>query len=255
MNTKNRTYVRKIKKYLNFEVYVKDMLDELINSKVKAKVLKFMVVNYNKSFTPTEIAAFCKLSKSRVGEILRGFEKDGIVLSQEIGRSILYSLNLKNDDVKIMLRLFKADYKKSYDILDEFVKKCRKLFGDNLLSIVLFGSRARGVEKQRSDFDLIVITKQKSDRLTKLVGEFTKKSSIRFDVTILDKEEFLDNLYSFSPLFVTMALGVKILFDRNFFADRFKEFVKKLFDAKFVYYESGQRWDIRKIGSRTLQSL
>ena len=44
-------------------------------------------------------------------------------------------------------------------ILDEFLQKCKQKFGDNLISIILFGSYARGTATEYSDVDLLIIAK------------------------------------------------------------------------------------------------
>ncbi len=42
-------------------------------------------------------------------------------------------------------------------IFKEVVDNCKERFGRNLVSIVLFGSRAKGIAKEHSDYDFFVI--------------------------------------------------------------------------------------------------
>lgn len=44
-------------------------------------------------------------------------------------------------------------------IVEGFIDSCKKLFGNSLKAIVLFGSRASGAAKKHSDFDILVIAK------------------------------------------------------------------------------------------------
>ena len=87
-----------------------------------------------------------------------------------------------------------------------------ELFEDNLTSVVLFGSFARKNYGKNSDLDVI------------------------------------KNFENLSPLFSSLLLGRKILFDKNmFFGNLFKEFVKKMVNFNIKYCEGGKIWELRKI--------
>ncbi len=108
-------------------------------------------------------------------------------------------------------------------ILNEFVKRCREKFKDNLISIAVFGSVARGTVTKKSDIDVLLVVKNADKsigkrlditlpivmEISKLYGkdiyehiltpdEIKKHPSILLDLTqdakiILDKDGFLSS--------------------------------------------------------------
>ena len=46
--------------------------------------------------------------------------------------------------------------------LNEFSKRLRKLLGNNLISLILFGSKVKGTSTEESDIDLLVVVKKKT---------------------------------------------------------------------------------------------
>ncbi len=63
-------------------------------------------------------------------------------------------------------------------VLDEFVKRIKKEYGDKIEKIILFGSYARGEAKEGSDIDVLIITKDEDFRIRK------KITGIAFDLLL-----------------------------------------------------------------------
>jgi predicted nucleotidyltransferase len=150
--------------------------------------------------------------------------------------------------------------------IDEFVEACKKKFGKNLVSIVLFGSYARGIARETSDIDLLVVVKKLPHSLKKRIriegrvfesieNRIFEKYGKSLQIIVLDKADVKNNLKSFSPLFITFALGFKIIYDENFFIPSFKEFLLELRKRNFKYFEGSREWDIRKESWKILRSL
>ncbi len=60
-----------------------------------------------------------------------------------------------------------------------FKQEAQKILGDNLVSVVLYGSRARGTAKEDSDMDIFILTRKEvshfspeDDALNKVAGNF-----------------------------------------------------------------------------------
>ena len=53
-------------------------------------------------------------------------------------------------------------------VLDRIRSELRRLYGDRIERIVLFGSRARGDAHEESDYDVAVFLKKMTDRWTEL---------------------------------------------------------------------------------------
>ncbi len=96
-------------------------------------------------------------------------------------------------------------------LLREFIK----LFGDNLTSVVLFGSYARKKYNQNSDFDLLVVIEKDRDYdVSRLRREFLLKFEKKLDLHIFSKDEVIENFNDCSPMFTALLLGKIILFDK-----------------------------------------
>ena len=70
------------------------------------------------------------------------------------------------------------------DVIKEFVEDVRKLLGDRVKKIILYGSYARGDYKKNSDIDIMILTDLNFEEIEKYRDEI---SDIAFDIE-LDKE-------------------------------------------------------------------
>jgi predicted nucleotidyltransferase len=72
---------------------------------------------------------------------------------------------------------------KNRDIIEAFKNNLKQLYGDNLHSVILYGSLARGEETEESDIDLIVVLKEMGDfweevrRIDELESSLEEKNS------------------------------------------------------------------------------
>lgn len=133
-------------------------------------------------------------------------------------------------------------------VLNEFVDKCKEKFRDDLLSIVLFGSYARGVEHEYSDVDLLIIAKSLPDdwrERDKIIMDlktpfiFEKK----IDITLIDENDLADSMKWFDPLILGISETHVILYDkRDFFRDNMKTFKERV-----------KRVNVKKIGERSYE--
>jgi predicted nucleotidyltransferase len=104
------------------------------------------------------------------------------------------------------------------DILKRIVHRFKTHLRDNLVSIVLFGSRARGDAKTTSDYDLLIVAKDLPSSPLKrlfyvrepLQGDFKEKLSI-----IAKTKNEVES--GFPSLFLDIGVDGVILYDRNFF--------------------------------------
>ena len=110
--------------------------------------------------------------------------------------------------------------------LDKIVDCYKEYLGDHLISMVLFGSHARGDSKVTSDYDLFIIAEELPSRpfprmlfiRKPLTGQFEQKLCI----IAKTPEEVLKY---FPPLFLDIGLDGVVLFDRD---DFFKNVQKKI---------------------------
>ncbi len=141
------------------------------------------------------------------------------------------------------------------ELLQEIVERCTKVLGKNLVSVVLFGSRARELHDKRSDIDLLIVVEEEieSDPLRDVRIDFLLNYSAKLDTIVLSRKDVVDNFNYFSPLFLSFTLGIIILVDDGFFKEKYFEFLNKVKEENILYVEGGRIWDLKKISSERLQ--
>ena len=101
------------------------------------------------------------------------------------------------------------------------VEALRAAFAERLVSVVLFGSHARGEAKPESDLDIFLVVKGLPEGPLERIGEVRRPLAGRFRerVAFIAKtpEEVLAGLPS---LYLDLALDGRVLFDTGFFRDR-----------------------------------
>lgn len=96
-------------------------------------------------------------------------------------------------------------------LLKEAHSELSKLFGNKLLSVVLYGSYARGDYDSESDIDIMALVDMKRDELNKYrrcVSELANNIDLRYDVLLSVK---LQDKYNFDKYKNSIPLYKNIL--------------------------------------------
>lgn len=90
------------------------------------------------------------------------------------------------------------------ELVYEYAKDMRRLFGNDLSRIVIYGSYARGDYKENSDVDVMILVKTPEDRIREFTDqvsdqafEYMMKYGINISPVIKNEEHFnywVDNL-------------------------------------------------------------
>ncbi|MCD6510719.1 MAG: nucleotidyltransferase domain-containing protein [Thermoprotei archaeon] len=139
-------------------------------------------------------------------------------------------------------------------ILRELLKKLKQRFGENLISVVLYGSVARGEARKDIDVDLLIIFKSApksrfrrqelfmkvEDELEPLMQRFEAEGyHIEFTPVLKTVEE----AKRMTPLYLDMVEDARILFDRgDFFAGILSKLRKRLKELGAERKRMGKRW-------------
>ena len=132
-------------------------------------------------------------------------------------------------------------------------------YGDRLLSMVIFGSAARGTQRFDSDFDFLIVCDELPKGRLKRIREFEKIENnlqslleklrahgcnIQLSPLFKTRKEVIHG----SPIFLDMIEDSKIIYDRDHFfskiLDRMKERLAAL-GAKRVWRGSAWYWDLK----------
>ena len=71
--------------------------------------------------------------------------------------------------------------KKDLDLAREYARRLKERLGDRLVSVTLYGSRARGDAREGSDFDLIVQVRERTEEVREVVLELDVEMMNEFD--------------------------------------------------------------------------
>lgn len=128
-------------------------LENLLGERVKLRVYG-VLARHGGGLTGRGIASLVRTSPFKINQVLRQLVAEGIVESSAMGRANAYRLNHRHMVVQnAILPLIRFE--------DEFWKR----LGDKMLkglrpkplSVILYGSVARGEEKYGSDFDIHLV--------------------------------------------------------------------------------------------------
>ncbi|HID19286.1 TPA: hypothetical protein EYP27_07090, partial [Candidatus Bathyarchaeota archaeon] len=87
---------------------------------------------------------------------------------------------------------------------------------DKVVSIVLFGSVARGEVGEKSDIDLLVVTEVEfEDRLNSLIHELMLKYNVPVEAVFLTYEDLLANLQAKTAFSFGLLESYQVLYDRG----------------------------------------
>ncbi|MHA1726472.1 MAG: nucleotidyltransferase domain-containing protein [Promethearchaeota archaeon] len=142
------------------------------------------------------------------------------------------------------------------DFLYNFIQTLKKEYGKNLLSVVLYGSIARGTWNLSSDLDLFMIfsneTKEKkslSKDVLKIIMEFEKFNTMNTGknlnsfLPIQDISLKLKDLENFRTLFYDIAMDGILIYDTNSIGATFLEKIRNRIEEKglqriFIGYDN-----------------
>ncbi|MEW6687080.1 MAG: nucleotidyltransferase domain-containing protein [Candidatus Edwardsbacteria bacterium] len=135
----------------------------------------------------------------------------------------------------------------------------RKFYGSRLISLVVFGSVARGTETFDSDIDILIVAKGLPKGRTKRIKEFGivedkmepflkffQREGINTCISAIIKSP--EEANKGSPLFLDMVDDAKIIFDRNkFFLTILQRLRNKLriLGAKRIWMGNVWYWDLK----------
>ena len=134
------------------------------------------------------------------------------------------------------------------DLLKRLVDELKEYFGDELISVILYGSFARGEAKKESDIDLLVICEdlpkeklKRQDIFLRIEGGVERGiGDLPFISPILKTKEEAKVL---SPLYLDMVEDAKILYDKDdFFKDILCDLRLKLDLLKARRVKVGKKW-------------
>ncbi|PIU10151.1 hypothetical protein COT30_00810 [Candidatus Micrarchaeota archaeon CG08_land_8_20_14_0_20_49_17] len=146
-------------------------LNELFGGASRLTVMDFFLANPTKKTYAAELIGMLKLSRKSIFDSLKSLNGNGFLLSTNVGRTIIYTLNRENPIVRHM-KIIKS--------IADTVPSVAGLKG--IANVFLYGSAARGEDDEESDVDLLVIAigESRAQILAKMIKTTEKLKPIIF---------------------------------------------------------------------------
>jgi len=167
-------------------------LEQVLGTKAGISILRSLVTSKDKVFTVRGLGREAGISSVETSRTIKQLERFGIVQVQTVGRAHQVSLNDKSYLLnRIVEPILMAEEETRSEMILVLAKhlKTRKI-----ISAAVFGSVARGKEREDSKIDLLVISDD-IDRAKLLVSDAGIEIGLGFHSTvspiILTKKEFL----------------------------------------------------------------
>lgn len=161
------------------------------------KVVDMLAKNTERGFTINEVAKGTAEHYSFVHRVVNQLASDGVIIKTKVGNSYLCSLNVKNENTLVLIALNEIEKTKGFYkanknpklILDDFTKTVGSQF-KNVLSIVLFGSYAKGTATKASDMDILLIRGKGNIKIEKVTREIYAKYGKEISPVVISQQDF-----------------------------------------------------------------
>jgi predicted nucleotidyltransferase len=190
------------------------MLERMLSSKSKVKILRMLLSSPEREFCMDDITRGTKMSWGTVHPSMKSLVSSRIVTIRKAGRTKLYSINERNLLCRSLSDAFKSEKEVPVRIAKEFASKLDKR---GIKSITLFGSVARNEATEKSDIDLLFITKD-AEAAKKRVGLLAREFTDKYDIDV-------------APIYMTQAE-----FDRR--KKKFDRFIMNVIQEGMVLFGS-----------------
>ncbi|MBU2561869.1 MAG: nucleotidyltransferase domain-containing protein [Nanoarchaeota archaeon] len=130
-------------------------------SKKTGKVLDHFLDNPGEEFYLRQVATILKISASTAKIALETLEKEGILKKESRANANFYSLNTESKKVTELKIAKNMDFITRSGIAQQIQEQ-----NTSIISLVLFGSYAKGNNTKNSDIDILIISQKKANYST-----------------------------------------------------------------------------------------
>ena len=149
--------------------------------KLELKIVDLLAKDAEKKFTINEIAKNLEEFYSFVHRTVNKLSKDGVVIKTKVGKSYLCSLNLENEKSATLIQLSEIEKRENLYIankelklvLEDFIRTLESQH-KNIITVILFGSYAKGTATKESDIDILLISNEKIEIEKVIKGIYAK---------------------------------------------------------------------------------
>jgi len=176
----------------------------ITKSKLREDLLALYFTNPNKKYYLRELERLLNFSVGNIRRELIKLESTGLFLSENKGNLVYYYLN------------------QSYPLFEEFKSIIFKTSGapkmlqnslekfNGIVHAFIYGSFAKGEEKEDSDIDLLIIGEVNEDKLIEVISNLERRLQREINYAIFGKEDFKKKKEDRNPFILDILKEKKI---------------------------------------------
>lgn len=207
------------------------MLEKIFSSRIGVKVLIEIGRKPYKEFYLNELSKNLKIGLGRTKTILDDLVREGILVKNNSGNRILYRLNSNNILSFEIVKFANLDSllkvpEKFRTAINNSLGKYEEILGENLVSVVIFGSVATGEAKAWSDIDIFILVKRGlsknvRDKVLHVFFEISDVFSQISEEHIYTEDQFINGYEIGNDFLINVMKSGIIVYDRNNFFAKF----------------------------------
>ena len=176
----------------------------ITKSKLREELLTLYFTNPNKKYYLRELERILNFSVGNIRRELIKLESTGLFLSENKGSLVYYYLNKSYPlfkELKSIIFKTSGAPKMLHNILEKF---------KGISQAFIYGSFAKGEEREDSDIDLLIIGKVDEDKLIEEIGKLERKLQREINYAIYGKEDFNKKKKEGNPFILDILKEKKI---------------------------------------------
>jgi predicted nucleotidyltransferase len=175
------------------------------------KALLILLKEYSSYYNANSLSKMLGISREGTQKILKRLLAENLLISKNIGKSIVYKISFNDDYVKKLLAYLLADEANHYK---RWKLEFRDLFKGNRI-ILVFGSAIRDYEKAR-DIDIMIVMEQAElKEINKILAERQAILPKRLHSIKLTREDLLKNLNKKDKIMLDIIKNAVVLYGQN----------------------------------------
>ena len=193
------------------------LLEQLLGSKNNIRILRYLVKYQDWEFNISELSRDINMNKGVLSRLVRKLKENNLIKINQKGKIVLFKLNKDNIIIKnLLIPIFKIEN----NLFNDFIKpKILGLKSRKVLSIILYGSYSKNEFNLVSDLDILLIVKNKNNKLEDQVSEIKKgflQEDLLVRIDIMTLKEFKRSYKMKESFIISIEKNHKILYGNNF---------------------------------------
>jgi predicted nucleotidyltransferase len=157
-----------------------EIYEDVFGNRTKIKILRIMLEYPDKTFSEHELARFTHVPQPTIHRNMGDLVNSNLILFSRMGKMNLFSLNRESMLYNTIQQLFRVEK----HAIVELERMITKVFEneDDIISVNLYGSVLKRLERADSDIDIFVVVADNADmeRIDEVLEELGSKIRSKF---------------------------------------------------------------------------